>query len=404
VLEAYRPARGAARSRAALERALGAGSVERSNVVALRSIDRAALAIATTPGWVQLDVGLGSVPEVDPFGRPGPATTLGSLQAGQSFLWMRLDPKAVARSLGGSKVHTTIAAGLTGEAIMYSPGAEPGLAIVVGLAHAKVAPALMESVASIVHASLGPSEIEDVGDIVTRRAEIPEAQIAAALEGMGMVGEARWFTGERWGAFLVGIPASLVRGIAEAKASPPASELLDVLPVEMSAALRDGSAASALHVELDGLQAPTLREGIGVIAGPTSPWFSDAAKLTAGLDLLASVSSVSVWTTHAQGNVRAHVAVRLFGDGHTDDGRAAHAARVAVVTGARTAAGAYEELTRDHRASPRLPSFIARAGEDGDNGLYASAMQLAFFGSLLRAVRRAAPGLTPRVPFDWLGG
>ena len=52
----------------------------------------------------------------------------------------------------------------------------------------------------------------------------------------------------------------------------------------------------------------------------------------------------------------------------------------------------------------RLSSFIARAGENGDNGLYASAMQLAIFGSLLREVRRAAPGLTPTVPFDWLGG
>lgn len=405
-LAAYRPARAGKDVRATLERALGAASVANANVLAMPDREGVALALTTPPGMLQLDVTFGPVADSDPFGRPGRATALAHVQPGQSFAWLRVDAAAALGRLPLPAELASVASGLTGEALVSSPGSEPGLAVLLGVRDPAVGPVLSRAFADAMRSAgppVGTVESDTIDDIDTVRVGLADTETAAAFEALELVQEARGVVTGPWAAFLVGIPASFIRELSHMRPAPPTSELLDALPGGLGDALHEGTATFALHVELDGLQTPGLREQVAVLAGPQSPWFSDPAQLSAGLALLSSLSSASLWLTHHEGTAIGHVAVRSFGDDHSEDGRAAHAARIAVEAGKRRASEAYGELTVRNRSSPQLLAFIARAGQNGTSGTSSAAAQLVIWGALFRAARSRDRSELPALPdLQWL--
>lgn len=382
-LAAYAPGKAAATLRGELTAKLGAAGAEASNVLAAFGSDTGpvAMSIRTSDGVLQVDVRASGIEPFVELDAPGPAAALSLVEPGGSFGWTRLDPKALVGKAGGAPAMVgTMIGALSGEVLLASIGATPGLVTLVGLSDPTPIAGLIP-MAALAKDSV-PKELPDGsklaiviesaddgsgGTLQVLRAKIePSSELATIQKQLGLEPEVTAFVTKQWAAIGLGTGTAVIPDVARASASEPSAALLASLPAGLAADLRDGRASLVMHLELDGLHAPGVREQLATaVAGAAGPdaKVSPADVVGATFAAFAPLSSVSVWSSTAAEGTVFHVALRGFGDAITPEGKAAQQARFDVQTGRADAAAAYGGLVTAYPASPRLAAYRVRAGQ-----------------------------------------
>jgi hypothetical protein len=150
------------------------------------------------------------------------------------------------------------------------------------------------------------------------------------------------------------------------------------LPAALGRALLAGRVAMATHIPLDGLAgvgAPDLVKTSLAEAPPEARRaIPDPEAFASGLqDVMAPLSSLSMWLELEGSTPVAHVALAVFGDDRSPDGKAARDAIEQVAEG-KDASIVYASLATDHGATARGPAYKARAGEPDDASMTAAAI------------------------------
>lgn len=389
LLAAWAPAKQAAKHRGTLVAGLGEATPDASNVLASFVDDKGPvlLAVRTNDGVLQIDVRPPGVEEFLEVDGPGPAAALAVVQPGGSFGWMRLDVPAITAKAGAGApgMVKTMLGALSGEILMSGIGATPGVVTLVGLTDATPIQGLIPMAAlakdqipkQLPDGSKLEVVIEDADDgsggkLQVLRAKLePSAELAKLRDQLGLQPEVTVFVTKQWAAIGMGTGTAVIPDVAKASGGEPSAALLAALPAALAGDLRDGRASMAMHLELDGLHAPGVREqlqtAIGSAVGADAK-VAPADAIGAAFAAIAPLSSMSLWTTSAADGAVFHFALRGFGDAVTDEGRAAQQARFDVMTGKRDAATAYGALVSAYPSSPRIEAYRVRAGTVSGTG------------------------------------
>ncbi|MBK6923533.1 MAG: hypothetical protein IPH07_39460 [Deltaproteobacteria bacterium] len=378
-LAAYAPGKDAKGARASIEAHLDTADVAHGNVVALVPSKDGPLAfsVLTAPGVVQFDLRLPQGKEFAAVDAPGPANTLALLSPGSSFMWTRLDAAALAKQAASAPAMVAnMVKALSGEFLVASPGKLGGVSLLVGITDKTPIAGLIpmaglaaDKIPPLPDGSTVALKIEDIDDGGGSKQQVLRAIVTpgtelAKIKDAGLVPEVVSFVTSQYAAVSFGTGVGIVPDIARAELSGPSEALLAELPSELSKALKDSTASMVMHVELDGLHGPKLREQLaaslaGVPAAGPMP-SSEAAGIA--LRSASPLSSFSMWNTAADDGMVMHFAMRSFGDPASDEGRAAQAARLDVDAGRKDHATAYGALVTAYPDSSRIASYRARAG------------------------------------------
>jgi hypothetical protein len=388
-LAAWAPGKQAAKHRGTLVAGLGDSAPDASNVLASFLDDKGPvlLAVRTNDGVMQLDVRPPGIEEFLEVDGPGPATALALVQPGGSFGWMRLDVRAITAkaTAGAPGMAKTMLGALSGEILMSGIGATPGLVTLVGLTDATPIQGLIPMAAlakdqipkQLPDGSKLEVVIEDADDgsggkLQVLRAKLePSAELAKLRDQLGLQPEITVFVTKQFAAIGMGTGTAVIPDVAKASGGEPSAALMAALPAGFAGDLRDGRASMAMHLELDGLHSPGVREQLQTAIGgavPADAKVTPADAIGAAFAAIAPLSSMSVWTTSAADGAVFHFALRGFGDAVTDEGRAAQQARFDVMTGKRDAATAYGALVTAYPSSPRIEAYRVRAGTASGTG------------------------------------
>jgi hypothetical protein len=383
VLAAFVPARSAATLRTTMTNQLGAETLDASNVLVHANGDDGltTAAVRTSGGTLQVDI---RAPGVEPYlevDAPGPASALAVVKPGGSFAWMRLDVAAIAKkSAGAPAMATNMITALSGEILLAGIGASPGAVMLIGLSDPTPIQGLIP-MASLMKDKV-PKSLPDGSKLemivestddgaggtlqVLRLKVEPSAELAKIRDQLGLASELTAFVTSKWAAIGLGTGTAAIPEVARATAGEPSAELLAALPAGFATDLKGGRTSMAWHLELDGLQAPGVREQLATALASAVPADSklsatDVADVV--FAMLSPMSSWSFWTSSAtDGGVVFHFAVRAFGDEESDEGRAAKQARLDVTAKSKDAAAAYGALVATYPTSARLAAYHARAG------------------------------------------
>lgn len=371
-----------------LSAALGSGAMASLNVAAkIPDKDNGpfTMAMHTHDGVLQMDLAAPAFAAYGEVDAPGPAPALAMVAPGGSFLWARYDIDAALRK---SKTEVpAMAAGmvraLSGEILVSSVGSLPGLALLVGLtdptpiaglipmaglAKDKVPKALPDG--SKLSFAIEEADDGAGGKIQVLRLTVdPVGELAAVRDQLGWKSEVVAFVTKQFFAIGVGSSVALIPEVVKASTTGASEATLAALPARLAADLGAGQASFVIHVELDGLHGPGVREAFAAALAklPAGAVPADVA-LDAAYAGMSPLSSVSIWTSGGASGVVVHTALRAFGDTSSDEGKAAASARVDVTTAKRDAATAYGELVTAYPSSPRLAAYRARAGQGETSG------------------------------------
>jgi hypothetical protein len=398
-LARYAPGKAAATLRDQLGKSLPGVELEHANLLGRWRGDDGpdAIAISTAPGLLELHVATKLDTEFETATIPGPAPALALAPAGSSFVWGRLDPAFLAvQSKDAPGIVTNVVKTMTGEYFFGSLAAPNGLVGVMGLSDPVPASGLVPMF-SLVQDQLPTSlpdgtslaiAIEGVDTGAGATVQTVHATATGPRAGMigslGLAQEGVAFVAGKYGAAVLGAGTAAVKTIATFDGSVEPA-VAKVLPVELAQALHDGKASLAIHVEIDAMQNPALREVILQAAellpaaDPGDPAVKDVIELALGL--LSPLSSASGWVTGDASTSTVHVALRSFGDPASDEGKAAHAAAAEVIAGTRDAKTVYAELAARYPDSPR--AFAYRARSDGAAATIAPSLSGLVIGSAL---------------------
>ncbi len=381
----YAPAFDAKTLRANAIAKLDAESVARANLLTLSNDDDddVAFAIMTAPGVMQTDVRIPEADKLAALRTSGAASLLGALTPGHSFAWLRADVDTLAKSADGPEMVRTIVRALSGEVLMASPGTAPGITLLFGLTDPTPVAGLIpmaslakDSLKALPDGTTLDLKVEEVDDgkggkLQTLRVRAGGSGEAVKLAAQGgLPPEVTAFVTKELAAISVGSGAEIVPLIVGGSTGGPSKELLAELPAGLAKALEQGKTWAVMHVEFDALHAPGLREALIAAMPPESVGATDELKfgIDATLALMSPLSSMSMWGTDTGDGKMVHVALRSFGDPVSAEGKAAQAARLAVLAKTRDAATAYGALASAYPDSRRLTAYRARSGQTGLDG------------------------------------
>jgi hypothetical protein len=336
-LAKYVPAKAAATRRAELGAELAGVDLEQANVLGRlenkRMGDMVTLALSTVPGLVQLHLRTKLAADFEAFATPGPAPALALAPVGSSFAWGRFPPAfALEKAKAGPPVFGPLAATLTGEYFVGSiadpnalvaligvtdPGPSSGLVAMFGLVQDKIPKTLPDGTTLAMNVE---SVEAGTGSGVQTVHATGSAGHTDLFTKVGLVPEGVAFAAGKYGAFVLGAGASAVGRIAKFDGAGTDAPIVSTLPDDFATALRDGKASMAFHIELDGLQNPTLRGILDQLVAELPASGGDPAPkdmLDIALGMSAPVSSTSVWIT-GDGPSIIHIAVRSYDEASPD--------------------------------------------------------------------------------------
>ncbi len=412
---AYAPGKSAA----ALRTTLTGLAIEDANVVGAASPSGATttFAVATPAGVLQIDVRPSKgVEELAKVAAPGAATALALVKPGNSFSWGRVDAEFLATQAATAPAMLGNALrGLTGEFLVASIGATPGLVVLAGLSDPTPLAGLVPMAALAKDSipktlpdgtpmSLVVEEVDDGagGKLQAVRTKFePKGELEQMRAQLGIQAEVTAFVTKQWAAVAVGTGPAVVPDVVKATASAPTPELLAALPPALAKDLGDASVSGATHLELDAMHAPKVREELAkaLAAADTPAELTKDEWLDLGYAVFSPLSSISVWAAGDRAQPTIRIALRGFGDTATDEGRAAQAARIEVAAKRADAATAYGALATGHPSSPRVSAYLARAGQgDPGGGAVAvvgvlAAIAIPAFQKYIQRSKEAAAGL-----------
>jgi hypothetical protein len=345
------------------------------------------IAVETAPGEIELHIGQPIFAQLDGKLAAGPAPALGLVSPASSFAWARVSPELIAKASKDTAAPLSGAVGTaTGEVLVAwiektgavvlagvnDPAPITGLFPLLGLVKDQIPKKLPDGTGLTV-------EVRDAdhGDGKTHPTLVakldPSAELGKNLTAMGLAPEAVAFAAGGYAALVLGGGEAAIPGIARYTGTSATAETNAALPVGLQRALADKRVLAILHVTLDGLQSAAVRQSLGDLAKIQPPEGVDAAKvIDVALDVLAPLSSVSLWLTHDGTAHAMHLAVRSFDDPASEEGKDARAAMLAVGSDTKDAATAYGELAARWPSSPRKSSYEARAGTGASVGNAAS--------------------------------
>ncbi|HWB73953.1 MAG TPA: hypothetical protein VG755_03335 [Nannocystaceae bacterium] len=370
---------------------IAGGDLDRANVIVRvkggSGAPATTVAVETAPGEIELHIGQPAFAALDGKLAAGPAPALGLVSPAASFAWARVSPELVAKTSKdtpapfGGAVGTATGelllawidkAGVVALAGVNDPSPVTGLFPFIGLAKEQIPKKLPDGSGLTV-------EVRDVdhGDGKTHPTVLakldPSAELRANLDAMGLAPEAVAFAAGGYAAVVLGGGEAAIPAIARYSGASASTETTGALPAGLQRALADKRVLAILHVTLDGLQSHAVRKSLGDFAKIQPTEGVDAAKvIDVALDVLAPLSSISLWLTHDGSAHAMHLAVRSFDDPASEEGKEARAAMLAVGSDTKDAATAYGELAAHWPSSPRKPSYEARAGTGASVGQAAS--------------------------------
>jgi hypothetical protein len=406
-IDGFVAGRQAADRRKQLLAELAGGDLDRANVV-MRFTggggeQPSTVAIETAPGEIELHIGHPALAEVDKALAPGAAPALGLVPASGSFAWARLARamlddagkqapvpfgSAVASATGELLFGWIDGAGVVALAGVGDPSTVTGLLPLVGLAKDKIPKQLPDG-------SVLAVEVRDVDDgsgkpRPTVLAKLtPSAELAKSITAMGLAPEAVVFASGGYAAAVLGGGEKAIPTIAGYTGTRASEATSAALPAGLQRALAADTAEAILHISLDGLQSTAVRQSLVDLSKVQPTPGVDVGKVIGVvLDVLAPLSSLSMWITRDGGVHTVHLAVRSFDDYASEEGKAARAAMLAVGSGG-DASTAYGELSTRFAGSARASSYDLRSGKGASVGQAASS---AFLAGIIAAI--AIPAFT----------
>ncbi|WAS96907.1 hypothetical protein [Nannocystis punicea] len=343
---------------------------------------------------------------------PGQAELLKFAPAGTGFMWMKLDIDELKKK-GLNEVPPPFSAtvsAFTGE-VLFGGSADPAaLQARFGFSDTSSLAPLADLAVAFGGPMIHNKPIPDVpGSKVSFKAEnvtvgadkikalhlgasgVPQAKALADQLGLSL--DAWVFPAEGTLAAVVGADAGKV-GLVKAAANSEAT--IAALPPALAAGLRAGEVGFVGHVPLDGLQSPELLKLLdGALA--SLPGYSSSNARSA-LNVVAPLSSTTMWISEHQNAAVIHVAVQSIGNTTDEEGKAALAAATSA-----DPVKAFADLAAKYPNSPRIAAYQTRAGQGGAGALVggsAPALLLAAGGvaAFLRPVIDAPPPVVAEAP------
>lgn len=378
----YAPGSKAASLRKMLESELPGVDLNRANIVAHFTDDegnKIPIAVETGQGMAHIAFAVPQTrKQLGKYLQASRGAGLGLIGAGQPFLWAQ-GSKAEIEAAGekAPAMAQNMVKTLTGEVIIGGIEGAKGFATLIGLTD----PAPAAGLVALASLGLGevPKELPDGTKIEATVKTVRGAQAvhvkfeggkqAKFLKEMDYASEVFAFAAGHYAAATVGATEDVVEKVSTYKGSGPSATMLAALPAPLATALEAGEPAFAMYVPFDALQAASASRIFEAISGelPAGEFSKTNPKkiMQLSMDLLAPLSSTSVWISHLDEGPVFHAVVQGFAEAGTAEGRAAFGAIAAVGSGAdRTST--YAALARKYPASPRVSSYKSRAGELGD--------------------------------------
>ena len=350
-VDALAPGKQGKQHRKQLEATLAGYELDRGNVVGSVE-DGFMFAVETPPGSIKLTVGLGDlVAEPAAFLGTGKPKALGVSDPGSAFVWAQLDPKSLQAELAKAPPPLSgLGKTLNGE--VYVGGIKGGvpLAGLLGVDDPYPVSGLVDLAGSMLDQvpkelpdgtklALTVEKVEAAGKTVSAlRAVMSGSGNVEQLGELGVEPEVWAFAGGKYAAGGFGAKKDMVPLVAGYEPVGPDKAHLEVLPPALAKALAAGEASVALHLPLDGMQAPTMKkqlaEGLGMMAPGDRGGVPADAFANGVLSLFAPLSSLSIWLTHPAKERVLHVEFGAFADSDSEQDKAARAAILEVTGGA----------------------------------------------------------------------
>lgn len=389
VLAAYRPAGDPASRRRELARELPGVDLDGLHAIAVHTGDRPVhLGAGLDRGALALHISLpaadGLVAELREILTPARPALLRHLQPGTGFVWLHLDADRLRRRLPEladlpSMIRAPID-GLDGELLIAGLREPAAMQLRLGTRDAAGLQSLVDL--GLLFAGQVPTQVPGVrgSKIGLGRETLKNGTRAlhlgvtglpdlSAIAGkLGLVLDLWLFAADGSLALVLGADQAGVEALAAAPATDQAARA--ALPRPFAQSLASGETALALHLPLDPLQGPLLRQLLDAAQAAAPELRPDLARHA--LALLAPLSSASLWVTDGEGGPALHAAVQLLGDLTTPEGRAAFDALAGVAAGG-DAPALFGALADRFAASDRKPAYQARAGTGSVGDLVGSA-------------------------------
>ena len=378
----YAPGSKAAELRKKLSDALPGVDLDRGNILAhFKTDDGEQISAVVETGQGMAHVAF-AVPQArkDVAGaiESGKAAGLGLIGPGQPFMWAQGSKKQIADAgASAPPMAQNVVKTLTGEFLAGGITGAKGFAVLVGLTD----PAPVAGLVALASLGLGevPKELPDGTKIEAAVKTIGGAQAVhvkfaggsqeKVFKELGYASEVFGFAAGQYAAVTLGASQDVVDTIAKYTDTGPSKEMLEALPAPLAKALEAGEPAFAMYVPFDALQAAGTQKAFDAVAAamPMGEMGKTDPKVALGLflDVMAPMSSVSMWLSQVDKGPVFHIAVQGLADAGTDEGKAALEAMAAVAGGADRKA-TYEGLAAKYPSSARSSSYKARAGQLGD--------------------------------------
>ncbi|MEM6991173.1 MAG: hypothetical protein AAF721_11765, partial [Myxococcota bacterium] len=206
----------------------------------------------------------------------------------------------------------------------------------------------------------------------------PSATSAASYEAMNLEPEGWLFGAGPYAGVVFGTDKAGLDRLVSATPKGPSAAFAATLPPSLAAALESGTVAGAAHMPFD---------GVGVLLGKDMNEEAlaqlPAGVLGAGVNLkeilrnvgttLAPLSAFSQWMQIHDGQAVGHVVITVFGDGRTEEGKAALGVLDELLAGGE-AASTYAAFADAHGGSARAHGYEVRAGRATDGALVSTAL------------------------------
>lgn len=377
----YAPGSRAAELRKKLVDDLPGVDIERANILAHLETDDGPLpfALETGQGMAHLSFAAPSArAELAKFMEAGKAPGLGLIGPGQPFLWGRVSKSqlATAKATSPAMAHALVDS-LTGEFVIGGLDGVHGIGGLLGVND----PAPASGMVSLASMGLGeiPKSLPDGTKIEAKVATVSgTSALHIAFSGgkqdkivkdLGYASELFGFSVGNYAAFTAGADDKIIDHVAKYSGTAPSPAMLAALPTPLSKSIEAGEAILAMYMPFDAMQSAAAVDALEMLidevpsgtTGKTDP--KEGMQLV--LDAMAPLSSASLWVTHVDDGPVFHIAVQGLADVSTAEGKEALAA-MNKVAGGGDRETTYRALADKYPASPRAPSYKARAGDLGD--------------------------------------
>ncbi|MCX4242857.1 hypothetical protein [Paraliomyxa miuraensis] len=386
-VDAYAPSTDPAPTRASLAAALPGVNLDDANVVAhieKGEPDEVYFAVSTIPGQLYMAVSTPKNPDLAELRTgmtPGEAKTLAQVQPGAGFIWGRVSPELMTKSMGpagSNPMAASVTKSMTGEFVLagsVDPGGlifqagttdtaalEGALTLGVDMGKAQVPKSIPELPGSSVTFELVPVE----GGGKTAQA------MHLGLTGLSELDVLKGYTGlhaDAWAfaandvfTLAVGPDKDHVGKLLDVSAGGPSAATLDSLPPQLAEGLGKGEVGFIMHMPMDFLHGAQMHSLVrsALKDVPTAP----PDQLLALAGLAAPLSSATMWIAKSGAEPVIHISVQAIGNRATDEGRAALDAAHTVADGGDPAV-AFASLATAYAASPMAWAYKTRAGTEG---------------------------------------